>query len=112
MPVAFEQSEDAGVVTITGDLAEERVAEFRALLIRAIINAERVKVRHEGMTRADLSCLQLLCSAHRSAVRMNKEFHLEGGLAGALKEAARAAGYVRSAGCRLDRGKSCLWVVG
>jgi anti-anti-sigma regulatory factor len=99
-------------VTVTGELTSEHVAELRALLIKAIINTDRVKVRCEGVTRADLSCLQLLCSAHRSAVRMNKEFLLVDGLEGALKDAAHAAGYVRTVGCRLDRGKSCLWVVG
>lgn len=110
MPCVFEKSVDRAVVTVTGTLTAGDVEELRSLLIKALIDADRVELDAAKVTAADLSCLQLLCSAHRSAVRLNKVLTLAGGLSKALKEAAESAGYLRHIGCRLDREKDCLWV--
>ena len=80
------------------------------LLIKALIDADRVDVVFGSVTDMDISCLQLLCSAHRSASRMKKQLSLSGDWPELLKQTVEEAGYVRLAGCRLDVNHSCLWI--
>ncbi len=97
-------------VTLDGDLTVNRAEEIRMLFIKALIDADRVVVNFGSVADADLSCLQLLCSAHRSASRMNRRLMLSGDWPEAFKKAVDAAGYLRHTGCHLDVDKSCLWV--
>ncbi len=103
-------SSEKGILHLEGDLTLPTAAELRALLIKSLIDADSVTVRFGAVQDLDLSCLQLLCSAHRSAVRLKKQIRFEGNLPKVLQETAEAAGYSRVKGCQLDTEKSCLWV--
>jgi anti-anti-sigma regulatory factor len=105
----FQQSGNQGNVTLEGSLAVGQAEELRMLLIKALIDADQVNVDFGTVTDIDLSCLQLLCSAHRSAVRMNKRLVFSSGTPAEFRQAVVEAGYARSTGCRLDRNNSCLW---
>ncbi len=97
-------------MTLDGDLTLSQAGELRTLLIKALINADRVVLEFGSVTDIDLSALQLLCSAHRSAVRLNKQLIFSGEWPGLFKQAVSDAGYARFAGCHLDRENSCLWM--
>jgi hypothetical protein len=58
----------------------------------------------------DLAFLQLLCSAHRTAVSAGKLLRLDAGSSPLFLRQLAAAGFVRHSGCMLDCGNSCLWV--
>ncbi len=110
MSIIFEQTGNQGDLTLDGDLTLSQAGELRTLLIKALINADRVVLDFGSVTDIDLSALQLLCSAHRSAVRLNKQLIFSGEWPGLFKQAVNDAGYARFAGCHLDCENSCLWV--
>ncbi len=111
MDITFHerQSGKQGVVTLDGSLTLTHAEELRMLLIKALIDAEDVQVGFKSVADTDLSCLQVLCSAHRSACRMNRQLSLSGDWPRSFKQAVEDAGYARLAGCRLDVAHSCLW---
>ncbi len=99
-----------GTITLEGDLTVNRAEELRMLLIKALIDADRVHIDFGAVHDADLSCLQLLCSAHRSAGRMKRSLSLSGNWPQPVEKTIRAGGYARLRGCPLDVDHSCLWV--
>jgi ABC-type transporter Mla MlaB component len=103
-------SSDKGTIHLEGDLTLSNAAELRTMLIKALIDADAVRIRFGAVQDLDLSCLQLFCSAHRSAVRLKKQIQFEENPPKILQETAEAAGYSRVKGCQLDSEKSCLWV--
>ncbi len=112
MNLAFldQPSGREATITLEGELTVHHAEEFRMLLIKALIDAEHVHVEFGRVADTDLSCLQLLCSAHRSAGRMKRSLSLTGIWPEAFAKAVRDAGYARLTGCRLDVDHSCLWV--
>ncbi len=98
-----------GKLVLDGNLTLERAEELRMLLIKALIDADLVSVDFATVTDIDLSCLQLLCSAHRSAARMSKRLVFSGEWPDVFRQAVNESGFARFSGCRLDRDHSCLW---
>jgi ABC-type transporter Mla MlaB component len=106
----FDQSDrNVGVLTLDGELTQEHTEELRSVLIKALINANRVVVSCGAATKADLAGLQLFCSAHKTALRLNKRILFDEKGHSAVESAAGQAGYFRCHGCSLDTQKSCLW---
>jgi anti-anti-sigma regulatory factor len=110
MSVVFTRTGNKGVVTVDGDATLQQAEELRRVLIKALVDADEVSLDMDKVEKVDLSCLQLLCSAHRSATRFKKKFAFSGCPPQALREAVEASGFSRVTGCRLDCDKSCLWV--
>lgn len=97
------------MVTLEGEITLPHAEELRSALIKAIIDSDKIAIDMENVVDIDLSCLQLLCSAHRSAARLNKPLFFTGNLPKSFKDIMSAAGFNRVTGCKLDTGKSCLW---
>ena len=64
------------------------------------------------MTSIDLSLIQLLCSAHRAAVKADKFFSLDRERPEVLRQAVQEVGFLRDRGCVLDSQGSCIWKEG
>lgn len=109
MDFKTEYSGDSAILTLDGDLTIERAAEIKKALVIALDNTDRLFVDLEKVSEADLSCLQLLCSAHRMSVSMNKRLMLSGKRSEAFRNLCKAAGFQRHTGCVLDTQESCLW---
>ncbi len=99
-----------GIVTLDGNLTVNQAEELRMLLIKTLIDADHVRVEFGSVTDVDLTCLQLLCSAHRSASRMKRRLSISGDWPALFKQAVERAGYARHTGCRMDSDNSCLWL--
>lgn len=111
MNITFrEQSGKQGNITLDGNLTVGQAEGLRMLLIKALIDADAIRVDFGAVTDVDLSCIQLLCSAHRSATRMKRNVSLSGDWPELLKKIVEEAGYARHNGCCLDVDNSCLWV--
>lgn len=107
----FSQSDrNLGVLTLDGELTREHTEELRSVLIKALVNANRVVLNCGAATRADLAGLQLFCSAHKTALRLNKRILFDENGHAAIESAAGKAGYFRCRGCSLDTQTSCLWM--
>src|SRR5574341_1228297 len=104
-----DQSGNTGVLTLTGELTLKHADEMRTALTKATVTAAQVTLNIEKAGKADRSCRQLLCSAHRTCMRLNKRMAFSGALPDILNRVAVEAGFARCVGCDLDRQKSCLW---
>jgi anti-anti-sigma regulatory factor len=110
MNATFKQSGKKGLVTLDGDLTLPNAEALKGIFLTALQKSDDVTIVMENVQNADLSCLQLFCSAHRSAVRKNKHVAFSGSPPPAMRNAVEAAGYARLKGCKLDCEKSCLWM--
>jgi anti-anti-sigma regulatory factor len=109
MGIRIDQSERKCVITCDGELTDNQLHDVRTALIKGLINSEEVALDLQNITNTDLACLQLLCSAHRSAGRLDKHFTFAGPRPDMLNRVAASAGYLRQVGCRLDKDRTCLW---
>ncbi len=100
------------IIKFAGDLTIENSQELHKILLTALNNANQLLVTFEGVTAADLSFMQLLCSAHRTAVRTDKHLELASPRPGVLKAAVQELGFIRDKGCVLDTQASCIWKEG
>ena len=106
----LEQSGNVAVLALSGPVTVERACELKEILIRTLHGAEHIVFDLGGMTEVDLSCLQMLCSAHRTSIRLNKRITLGNVRPEVFRKAAACGGFERHTGCALDATKSCLWV--
>ncbi len=110
MTSQFKQSGSSGVLTFSGELTVEHVGEMRTALIQALTDADHVEMDFSGVVEVDIFCLQLLCSAHRTSIRLNKRVNVLESQLAKFRETLETAGYSRATGCGLDRENSCFWI--
>lgn len=91
----LEFSDDVATLTITGSLNVESIEELKALLMKALAGAGRVRVRAESFTDMDMAILQLLCSTSQSASLMGKILDMEGEGLDEFLKTAESAGFSR-----------------
>lgn len=96
-------------IVLEGNIDLTRTDEFRSVLVKALINSEKVTLRANKVTGFGVPALQLLCSAHRTAIRLHKVLTFEAGPSTIIRKAAQDAGFSRPHGCRFDTEGSCLW---
>ena len=104
--------EQGGELSLAGSLTIENASELRKKLIAALIREDALKVSVDADAAVDLSFLQLLCSAHRTASKLGKSFTLGHAASGNFLTAVESAGYFRKRGCARDREETCLWIGG
>jgi anti-anti-sigma regulatory factor len=110
MTYRFDQSASSGVLTFSGELTVERVGEMKTAFIQALADVDRVEIDFSGVTDIDLLCLQLLCSVHRTSLRLNKRVNFIGSRPAKFREMMETAGFSRITGCVLDSEQSCFWI--
>lgn len=92
-----------------GELTVARAADFKGSLVRSLEKCDTVEISLDDMTSIDLACLQLLCSAHRTACKKGKKLIVREPLPSAYLEARRDAGFMFSKPCREVTTEECLW---
>jgi ABC-type transporter Mla MlaB component len=97
-----------GDLTLTGELTISRAAELLAVLKETLGRNQEVLVRLSDVTALDVSCLQLLCSAHRTAAALNKVLALDGPLPERFRKIMQRAGFKRRNGCAFSPKTKCL----
>lgn len=109
MDSCFEGPDEAGTLLLKGDLTIRNVSELRDALLESLSTVQGLRIRLDGVEETDLSCLQLLCSAHRTAVASGKSMAIEGRWAKPFRRAVEAAGYARGGMCRSANAAFCFW---
>jgi anti-anti-sigma regulatory factor len=110
MQATFNQSGNKSVIMLEGDLTLPYANALKEIFTKALQESDDVSVAIVTAHIVDLSCLQLLCSAHRSAMLLKKELTFIGSPPQAFNDAVEAAGLTHAAGCKLDNGHRCLWM--
>ena len=103
----IERKEECSTLVLDGDLIVDHAEELKNIFLDILETADSLSLNLEGVNKADLFGLQVLCSAHRSFLKAGKELHLAGKHPAAFREAILAAGYDRTFACCLDR--TCPW---
>lgn len=98
------------LIRIQGELTVQHAAELKACLLSALSSAQSVRVDLEAIEDIDLTCLQILCSAHKSALFAGKNLCLGDETPEHFRNSLDAAGFSRLQGCTMDTGDSCLWI--
>jgi anti-anti-sigma regulatory factor len=102
----------AVTVALEGEWTIERANELKHVLLDALGTVDHLLLDFEKVEAVDLTCLQLLCSAHRSAIAMKKHMSVTGRQSEAFDRLLREAGFMRSVGCHPERSAECLWMRG
>jgi anti-anti-sigma regulatory factor len=112
MRFEIQKPGERGMLTLEGDLTIANAEETRNALLDALGSVSRLEYDVKNVTAVDLSFLQILCSAHRTALDMGKELVLSADFTSeVLSDTAKSAGYVRHIGCDRENLNSCLWLV-
>lgn len=94
-----------------GVLSIAEAAEFKTALVDALESMDAVEINLDEVESIDLACLQLLCSAHRTASSKGKKVAVKEPLPAPFLEARKNAGFEYSKQCRFVSTDDCLWVV-
>jgi anti-anti-sigma factor len=107
--IRLEKKQGGTVIVMSGEMTVEHAAALRDALTGSLETEEQVVVDMDGVTDIDLSCLQLLCSAHRTFTRTSRAFGLKCNCPEVLRQIAGETGYSRNTGCTLETENGCLW---
>ncbi len=100
---------NADLLTIAGAMTIQRAAEIKGLLADALARSDRLAIDLDGVTEVDLSGLQLLCSAQRTASQSRKHVAFAGPTPEIFRRAAADAGVCVRSGCGAEDPGKCPW---
>jgi ABC-type transporter Mla MlaB component len=98
-----------GILILDDPLTIHRAGEIRNILAGSLEQVDQLAIAFADVKEVDLSCLQLLCSAHRTSRQLMKNLFLKDPPE-ALHKAAEDAGYFQRVGCTPDSHNRCLWI--
>lgn len=104
------ESGDGGELILGGALTIENASAIRKQLIKTLIRTDEMVVSVDADALVDISFLQLLCSAHRTASNLGKALTLRPLPSDNFLVAVENAGFTRKRGCSCSRESDCLWV--
>jgi len=109
MQASCDRSDGSAVVTVEGRLTASQAGRLHQLLLESFEGSGRVELALRNVQEADLSFLQLLCAAHRTAAARGVDFAVSGLMfADPVLRLISAAGAERGLGCP----EGCLWPAG
>lgn len=108
----IRRTDTEGELVMSGSLTVDNAGRIRKALLDSIERYDNVGLGIAEDSALDLSFLQLLCSAHQTAVAAGKNFRLRGTVSRNMAGMINESGYRRKTGCSRDRDGSCIWVPG
>ncbi|MCX5804820.1 MAG: STAS domain-containing protein [Proteobacteria bacterium] len=103
-----EDKEKSKVLALSGDLTVSNAELFKTALADAMKNTDNLVLNLTGIIGADVSCLQIICSAHKKAINSNQSIKIDDNPSIIFKDALRDSGFLRQKGCLLDVQERCL----
>ncbi len=100
------------VVTSGNRLSIETAAEFSRIVREALTASRHVMIEFEPTVEIDLTGVQILCSACKSAAQNGKIFSYRGELPHGLVELIAVSGAERHAACKHNNNSTCIWFGG
>ena len=96
-------------VLLSGSLSLGSAAEIRNQLLIALDEADTVNIMLQDVEDIDLSLIQILCSAHRSAHARGKSFIMPESLPDMFTQVIEDAGFKGHIGCSNSGAEGCVW---
>ncbi len=111
MKAQFEDADAGGKrLKLSGDLTIQEAGEFRTILLGSLEKADSLSINVESVTAAELPCLQLLCSAHKTSIKQAKTLALDGHWPEPFFGAVRESGFAYRTGCSLQIKGKCIFL--
>jgi anti-anti-sigma factor len=107
--IKVEKSGDVADVTVSGELNILDAEELKKVFLDALGTCGSVLVHVKNVEDIDLPSIQLLCSAHKTALNLDKSFAFIDSVPAVIRQTFISAGYSRHIGCSFDRNNTCLW---
>ncbi|MGD9947287.1 MAG: STAS domain-containing protein [Desulfobulbus sp.] len=100
------------ILHLKGELTIETVIDLREALLEAFAEPQaKVQLDGHDLASIDFFGLQLLCSAHRTAIAQKKMLTWRKGRLSHLSDSVQLTGFSRHCGCTLcPPNVDCMWV--
>ncbi len=108
-PFKIEASPDQTQLQVSGDISIQNVQECLVALREFQSSGNRLLLNLDGVTSADVSFLQLICSLHRTCLRAGQNLTLTGNMPVGFKTILESSGYRRPKACTFGGDNPCLW---
>jgi anti-anti-sigma regulatory factor len=109
MPIKSIREKKCVLIEATGSMSVEQAEDLFESLKKALSGSDKsIDLNLSGVTDSDISCLQLICSAHKSAIRKNKSIFISK-ISPELRQSAEDAGFTLKGDCTDDMIASCPW---
>ena len=105
-------AEGRGELEIEGELTIETAEELKAVLLQALQGTERLTIDLGKVTAADLSCLQMLCSAYKSCGKVDGQLTLRSQDSELFNQLLKDSGYCKTTKCPIAPNTNCMWLGG
>lgn len=109
---SVEQDGSSATVTISGVLKIDGAAELQRVLGEALAEAPSVVLHAEQLQDLDLTIVQILCAACKSAAASGRFFTFQGTLPDSLALFNNGIGAYKGAACRHNNDEPCVWLGG
>jgi ABC-type transporter Mla MlaB component len=97
-------------ILLDGDMTIANAQTIKARLTHALAREGETVIRIGRIDDVDLTCLQLICAFHRSAVARGLQVVLDDHDSAEFKNFRKRVGFRRHPGCRFDTTRNCLWL--
>ena len=113
MPLNSSVRENGEIIITSGDrLTIETAADFSRIIREALEASNSVALEFEPAVEFDITGVQILCSACKSAAQSGKTFSFHGPQPQALAEIITSSGAERRAVCKYNNDSTCIWFGG
>jgi anti-anti-sigma regulatory factor len=113
MPLNSSVRENGDITITSGDrLTIETAADFARVVRESLNSSHLVAIEFEPAMEIDITGLQILCSACRSAANSGKIFVYRGLQPQALTDLITSSGAERSTICKHNNNSTCIWFGG
>jgi len=100
------------IITSGGRLTIENAAEFSLIVREALEASSNVALEFEPEVEIDITGVQILCSACKSAAQSGKTISYHGPQPQALADIITSSGAERHAVCKHNNDSTCIWFGG
>lgn len=113
MPLNSSCRENGEIIITSGDrLTIENAADFSRIIRESLDSSKNVAVEFEPSVELDITGVQVLCSACKSAAAGGNSFSYHGPQPKALAEIIISSGAERHAVCKHNNDSTCIWFGG
>jgi len=105
MDTRTDHTEDGTILSLYGDATIHNAAELKGVLTRELEGTRGLTVNLAYVTDCDVSFFQLLCAAHRKALKDERPMTVSE-CSPAVSRVAATGGFIRDEGCSEH---VCLW---
>lgn len=113
MPLNSSVRENGEIIITSGDrLTIENAADFSRIVREALEASDNVLIEFEPEVAIDITGVQVLCSACKSAALSGKVLAYHGPQPAGLTEIITASGAERHGVCKHNNDSNCIWFGG